>query len=135
MEWISFPAKEEPKKAIVVGLFLVVFSFFVGIIWGGIFGILSIILLLLSLFPYFTPTRYRLDDDGIVVKKAFYTIKKEWKDIRSYYPDKNGVLLSPFSRETRLENYRGLYLRFNRNKEEVLTFLKKRFEEINEKHG
>jgi len=126
MEWLSFPAKEEPVKAISVGLFLVVFSFLVGIIWGGIFGILSIILLLLSLSPYFTPTRYSLDDDGIVVKKAFYTIKKEWKDIRSYYIDKNGVLLSPFSRETRLENYRGLYLRFSGNKEEVMVFLEKK---------
>jgi len=126
MEWISFPAREEPKKSASVAIFIVIFSFLIGIEWGGIFGILSIILLLLSLLPYFTPTHYTLNEDEIIVKKAFYTIKKQWKNIRSFYPDKNGVLLSPFSEETRLENYRGMYLRFNKNREEVISFLKKK---------
>ncbi len=126
MEWESFPAREEPKKAVGVGLFILIFSIFLSIIWGTVFGILSIILLGLSLFPYFTITHYILSDEGIVVKKTFYTIKKKWADVRSFYPDKNGVLLSPFLTTTRLENYRGLYLRFNKNREEVLSYLEKK---------
>jgi len=126
MKWVSFPVREEPVKGFLVGLFIISLSFLIGIIWSMIFGLLSLLLLWLSLLPFFTPTYYIIDEDGVVVKKIFYTIKKQWQDFHSFYPDKFGVLLSPFSKPTPLENYRGTYLRFNNNRDEVLEFIKKK---------
>jgi hypothetical protein len=49
-----------------------------------------------------------------------------WDQFRSYYPDRNGVLLSPFVRPSRLENFRGFYLRFDGQSEDVLRVVKER---------
>ena len=43
---------------------------------------------------------------------------------RSFYTDKNGVLLSPFIAPSRLENFRGLYITFDNNRDAVLDFVK-----------
>lgn len=47
---------------------------------------------------------------------------------RSFYPDKRGVLLSPFTRPSRLENFRGVYVRYDGNKDEVDAFVKEIFD-------
>ena len=43
-----------------------------------------------------------------------------WDRIRSYVPDRYGVLLSPFAEPTRLAKFRGLSVQFSGNREEVL---------------
>ncbi|MCJ7458582.1 MAG: hypothetical protein MUP17_06300, partial [candidate division Zixibacteria bacterium] len=63
---------------------------------------------------------------SLKVKFFFNTRKMEWGKYRSFYMDKNGVLLSPFEKPSRLENFRGIYLRFNQNKDEVVNFIKQR---------
>jgi hypothetical protein len=137
IEWDSFPAKEEPRRALGVAFFIIVLSFLVGILWHPLFGVLSILFLGLSLLPYYTTTHYCMDEKGIMVKKAFYTIKREWRDIHSFYPDRNGVLLSPFSQPTRLENFRGIYIRFNsnRNRDAVLKYLQGRITSASSHNG
>jgi len=122
-EWASHPARESRRKT----LFLVGFLLFVWIytyFWaGGFWTFLAVVLLGGSVSPYFAVTRYRLDAEGVRVLKTFYRIEKRWSQFRSYYPDKNGVLLSPFSEPSRLENFRGVYLRFRDNREEVLAYI------------
>ncbi|MEA1912921.1 MAG: hypothetical protein U9N06_03675 [candidate division WOR-3 bacterium] len=124
IEWISFPAKEHPRRTILATLFIVGLSITLYLLYGLLYGLLSILFLGGSLFPYYTKTRYKLDKDGIKIKKNFYTIEKKWSSFRSYYPDKNGVLLSPFPVPSRFENFRGIFIPFSDNKEEVLSFIK-----------
>jgi hypothetical protein len=50
-------------------------------------------------------------------------IAKKWDQVRSYYPDKNGVQLSPYVKASWLENYRGLYVQYGTHKEEILKYL------------
>ena len=82
-----------------------------------------------ALSTFFFPTKYELSKDKVKVKYLFTSVAKEMSMYRTFYPDKNGVLLSPFTRPSRLENFRGLYVRYHRNKDEVDTFVKKIFEE------
>ena len=49
-------------------------------------------------------------------------------DNDGYYVDKSGVLLSPFIRPSRLENFRGLYVRFAGNKDEVMRIVSERIQ-------
>ncbi len=130
LSWISHPARIRRTAAILVLLFMhavfvVVYlatdSFFMVILAGVIFmGTLS---------TFFFPTRYEISKDRIKVKYLVNKVEKEMRHFRSFYPDKNGVLLSPFTRPSRLENFRGLYVRYHLNKEEVDSFITKIFEE------
>jgi hypothetical protein len=124
--WTSFPAAESKMKAVIVSVFLVVLFTFIHLTFGAGWFLIALLLLGGSVAPYFAITRYTMTDEEIVIQHLFFTARKSWSAFRSYYVDRRGVLLSPFSRPSRLENYRGLYLRFGPNRDEVLQFVRRR---------
>jgi len=81
-----------------------------------------------SLAKFYFPTSYRFSQERIMIKTTTQTLNKKWSQFRSCYPDKNGILLSPFSHPTRLENFRGIYIMFAGNAEEVTRFARQRLE-------
>ena len=126
LRWSVLPARKSKKKTwgllIFLGVFLTLLYIFYGMFASG----LAILLLGVSLLPFFLKTQYELNEDGLIVKKPYSRMKKEWSHFGSYYPDKNGVLLSPFSKPSRLENFRGVYILFGDRKDEILTFIKRK---------
>jgi hypothetical protein len=89
-------------------------------------AVLAGVIFFLSLARFYFPTSYRLSDKGITIKTVTQTLNKHWSLYRSCYPDKNGILLSPFLQPSRLENFRGIYLMFAGNREQVTEFVKAR---------
>ena len=85
-----------------------------------VFTIVAAFLLLLSLTSFFLPTNYTIDTDGIRVQRWLYKRNFTWARIRSVMTEKNGVFISPFPVRTRLENFRGMYLVYNKNMNEVV---------------
>lgn len=118
-EWVSHPVKESVKKNIIAGIGVLVILAG-GFIWLYIPGVLlGLIIILLTLTPYFLPTKYIISERGVEVHYMFQKKMHKWDMFRSYYDDENGILLSPFRRPSRLENYRGLYVRYGNNREKV----------------
>ncbi|MBN1150260.1 hypothetical protein JXA84_03445 [candidate division WOR-3 bacterium] len=113
MSWNGWLAAEKP--ALTVFAFLVLIS-----VWLLTFMVMeSIVLSFLLTFcvfvyvsEFFLPVQYGFDDNHVWKKIGPVRIRKEWKQLRSFYTDKNGILLSPFSRPSRLETFRGIYIRF-----------------------
>jgi len=102
---------------------------FAGLYWA-LFGLL---LLLGSLSAFYTPTKYILTEKEITIKRPLYTLKRPWAEIKRYEADKNGIFLSPFSRPRRLENFRGIYLMVEGNRDEVISFIEERINESKRK--
>jgi hypothetical protein len=124
LEWKVWPAKERPLLSFGLIVFLFAIWVSVGYFYReGVWVLLAIVLLSGAVAPFFVITRYRLDEEGVSIKRYVTTMKKRWGELRSYYPDKNGVLVSPFVKPSRLENFRGVYLRFGGNREKVLAVL------------
>ena len=125
LEWISHPAKRNMRTTVIVTLFLlsllIVIYFMTYSVW---FTVLGFMILYGALASFYFPTRYKFSEKEITVKTTLQTLKKQWSQYRSFYPDKNGVLLSPFVRPTRLENFRGIYIRFEKNRDDVMAFVK-----------
>ncbi|MGD8237000.1 MAG: hypothetical protein PVH68_00485 [Armatimonadota bacterium] len=84
---------------------------------------LSALVLVGALASFFLPTTYTLSDEGVAVRGLFGTTRREWGALRSHRADAQGVLLSPFSRPSRLDSFRGIYLRFQDNREQVMTIV------------
>jgi len=129
LEWVCHPAKKSRRTTALVTIFIViviaVVYFATMSVW---FGVLAVLILFGSLTSFYFPTRYTLTDEDIFVKTTTQNLKKKWTQYRSYFPDKNGVLLSPFVRPSRMENFRGIYIKFWNNKDEVVAFVKERME-------
>jgi hypothetical protein len=130
LSWVSHPAAVRRKAAtltlLLIGVILVVVYF---IAQSILMVFLALLIFTGALSTFFFPTKYQVDHEKVRIKYMFTSVEKELSMFRSFYPDKNGVLLSPFTRPSRLENFRGLYLRYHRNKEEVDNFVKQIFEE------
>ena len=123
--WKVHPLRESWTRSILLLFFLLLL--FLGIYWlfQSLFvALLSAIFVTSSLYRYFVPFRYELYDHELVVSAPFYRLTKPWDTFRSFYVDNNGVLLSPFAKPSRLENFRGVYIRFGANRAEVLDFIK-----------
>ena len=127
LEWSSFLAAENKTRTLLVTLFLLALFAIIYVSFGSLWFIVSMLLLGGSVAPYFAPTRYKMTEEGVEAFQFFHTTRKTWESFRSYYEDRRGVLLSPFDRPSRLENYRGLYLRFGGRKDEVMEYVKQRF--------
>ncbi|MBI5266563.1 MAG: hypothetical protein HY851_04940 [candidate division Zixibacteria bacterium] len=123
LEWVVHPVRRRPWVSVAVSLFVVCV---IGLVRfstdSQAFAVLTAIIMVASLAKFYFPTRYRIDDAGVTVKTTTQTLKKEWSLYRSCYPDKNGILLSPFAEPSRLENFRGLYLMYDKNAEAVAAF-------------
>ena len=125
LSWTVHPLVENWRKSILLGAFLTLL--FIGIYWGfqSIYiALLSAIFLLGSLYKYFLPFHHHCEADKLIITSCCYRLERPWDTFRSFYVDGNGVLLSPFARPTRLENFRGVYVRFGQHSpEEVVDFI------------
>ncbi|MFA5032313.1 MAG: hypothetical protein WC614_04760 [bacterium] len=128
MNWQSFPFKDHPRKTIFLMVFLVLFAIGIYFSFGLYWMIVSMIFFCTSISAYFLPTKYTMDDNGVTIKGIVAVRAKKWSEFGSCYKDKNGILLSPFDKPTRLDSYRGTYIRFNKNAEEVTKFVKSKIE-------
>ena len=122
--WVVHPMRENWTRSTLLLLFLTLF--FSGVYWlfqSVSVTFLSVLFLIGSLYRYFVPFRYEFYEHQLVVTAPFYRLTKPWSAFRSFYVDRNGVLLSPFLKSSRLENFRGVYVRFGGNQSEVIDFI------------
>jgi len=130
LSWVSHPARIRRTASLLVLVFMHAVFAIVYLITSSILMVtLAAVIFTATLSTFFFPTKYEISKNKVKIKYLVNKVEKDIKSFRSYYPDKNGVLLSPFPRPSRLENFRGVYVRYHQNKAEVDAFIKKIFEE------
>ncbi len=82
--------------------------------------VVAALIFLVSLTTFFFPTTYNVNEKKVTIKYLFTLKERNLSAFRSVFPGRRGILLSPYLGPTRLENFRGFYLRYGKdNKEEV----------------
>ncbi len=131
LSWTVHPLVENRRKSVLLGLFLVLLLIIIYLGFQLIYVVvLSAIFLIGSLYKYFLPFHHQFEADKLIITSCcFYRLERSWNTFRSFYVDANGVLLSPFARPTRLENFRGVYVRFGKHSpEEIINFIANKIE-------
>ncbi|MDE0555700.1 MAG: hypothetical protein OXI24_15880 [Candidatus Poribacteria bacterium] len=125
LSWTVHPIVENWHKSVLLGLFLALLLFGIYLGFQSIYvALISGIVLIGSLYKYFLPFHHQCEADRLIITSCCYRLERSWETFRSFYVDANGVLLSPFARPTRLENFRGVYVRFGKHTpEEVVDFI------------
>jgi len=108
--WTVHPARERPLHAVLAGAFVLALSLGIALSYHVGFGALSLVFLLVSLREFFLPTRCTLSNEGVELRRMGLGRKRAWSEFRRFQAGPRAVLLSPFSRPTRLDTYRGIVL-------------------------
>ncbi|MGE3063212.1 MAG: hypothetical protein AB7T10_06210 [bacterium] len=127
--WVSLPARDSKpiiKLTAVLGFFLMLLIGFVELSWVGM--IVSVIVSAIVYLQFIFPTTFTIKEKTILVEFLFTKREYEFSRFKSFYNDNTGVLLSPFLKPSRLENFRGLYIRYgNEDKDKIINLIKNRF--------
>lgn len=84
------------------------------------FALIGFIVVAASTSEYWLPQSFKVDRNGATARYGMTITAINWADVKRVIPDEQGVKLSPLAGDGRLNAFRGVYLRFNGNREEVL---------------
>ncbi len=136
VEWVNHPAAVSWKRTLIVSIFLLVIFVTVYLTTHSpLLTVVAVIIMVGSLSSFYIPTRYAMNQDGVEIRSLSGVKTYNWSRFRSCCPDSNGVFLSPFVKPSRLENFRGVYLRFSDNREEVINFVQAMISKDEPKEG
>ena len=131
MEWQVHLSKRNPQKVagIVLAALMAAFGGWL-LLRSPLFAILGVIFILGATTDFWMPIRYRLDETGASLKCGVSQTAIEWPKVKVVTESEEGVKLSPLTNpNSRLEAFRGVFLRFENNREEVLAKIRIHMEE------
>ena len=113
LDWTAHPLREEPPwKSAALGALIVGFSALAAASLGGaVYGLISLVALAAATVRYLLPTRYLLDDQEASWRQLTWR-RRSWSTFRRVDRHADGIFLSPFRRPSRLDSFRGVFLRF-----------------------
>ena len=98
----------------------------------------AMLLVLGSVSEYLLPITYHINSEGAKARFGLQPASIRWSEVRRVVHRRGGVLLSPLSEPSRLDGFRGVYLRFGRKGEagqrlEVLSAIRAYLPQLEEK--
>jgi len=124
--WTIHPLLQEPRRKTAL-LIAVILGFSLGAAFsfeGLVYGLVALVVLVASLSRYWLPTRYLLDAQGVRIEHLGWQRRRSWDQFRRADVHADGVFLSPFLRASRLDSFRGCFLRFRKNRDEVMRLVR-----------
>jgi hypothetical protein len=120
LQWTLHLGASEPRKVVLV-IAIALGAGLVGmlVMRSPLFAVLGILMVLAPNSEFLLPVRYAVTEKGVSSKWGVNNNFLAWEDVRQVRWSEFGVKLSPLNRPSRLEAFRGVYLRFRGNKQDV----------------
>ena len=121
LSWRVHPLRQE-SAARTTCLLALIFAVSAMAAWSLehiLFGLISLVVLALSMARYLLPTDYVVDDQGVTTKNLGVARRLTWRQINRIDVHADGLFLSPFRVPSRLDGFRGLFVRYADNQAQV----------------
>jgi hypothetical protein len=126
LTWEVHLLRLNPAKMLVVAPVVAVSTLVAYVLTHSVLlPVATLFLFVSALAEYLFPVRYELTMRSASVYSLFKRATIEWTKVKKCYLDEYGIKLSPLSVPGRLESYRGLYLRFGDNRDEVISTVRR----------
>ena len=117
---------KSPVRAALAVAFIAVMAWTIqSLLETTYFTVIAVLLVVGQVAGFFLPAKFELTEKKVTVRGLVARREKDWGDFRSYYVDREGILLSPFIERSRLERFRGFSLQFHGNRDEVVRFVER----------
>lgn len=122
LEWRVHLLSRQPKKIILVAAVIGWAVVLTLLSWGSwLYAVFCGLLLVSAISEYWLPISYRITERGVYSRNFLSLRHLPWAQVRKCYQDGHGIKLSPLPRRSRLETFRGIYLWFADNKDQVIA--------------
>ncbi len=112
LTWRVHLAKEQPARAVIAAGISLLVVVMVGLLTLNLFWpLFSLAFLVGSLHDFFFPMTYAMTERGVSARGFASHRVLEWDRARRYFVLPDGVKVSPLNGPSRLEDYRGVFLR------------------------
>ncbi|MFY9233795.1 MAG: hypothetical protein WAO58_04965 [Fimbriimonadaceae bacterium] len=116
--------KEPWKTWVVAGVALIAAAAGLILMNSIAFAALGVLIILAATTDYWLPVKYRVDAKGCGLKCGLSVSSIEWSNVKRILLDADGAKISPLAESSRLGPFRGVYLRFAGNREQVIEALR-----------
>ena len=89
-----------------------------------VIAVIAPFVILASTAELFLPIKYRIDPEKVSSKCGPSVTEMQWADVKRVIELEGAIRLSPFAKPNRLDNFRGVLLRFSGNETEVWAKLR-----------
>jgi fatty acid desaturase len=127
LSWSVHRARETPAKTWLAGVFIFVFLTFVAVFFEPVLALLGAVVLFIALNAYFLPVTVTFHDRGVTIDKRLFKAEYQWSQFRRWVRTSGGIVLSPFSRKSYLDNFRGVHLMLPADDSAIVAYLERRF--------
>jgi hypothetical protein len=127
-EWTAHPAKRRPQDVMLLAM-VVLFSAWAVLVslQSAFLAVLAVVILMFAVIPFYVPTRYRLDAEGVSERRLGRHKFRAWSDLRRVQIGAGAALVTPFARRSWLDRYRGVMLYLDgADRDRVLAMLRAR---------
>jgi hypothetical protein len=124
--WNVRPSDKDPSKRWgVVVVALAAFGLGFLLFQNLLFGILGAVVILASTAEYWMGVSYKLDRKGASARCGLSLSSLEWGDVKRAITTDEGVKLSPLGNSGRMDAFRGVFLRFGKDRDKVLETVRR----------
>lgn len=117
--WTVHLARQMPERLPVVVLVLFGTPLLGGLLMGHwLFGLAAFWMLFSATADYLLPVRYEADAQGVRQRGLAPRVLR-WEQVKRVVWGEHGVLLSPLTRPSRLDAYRGIFLWYGDHREQI----------------
>ncbi len=120
-QWRVHLASTQPKKATVVVL-VAILAGFLGffMVPSPLTALLGPIVVLLGTADFLLPVSFEINSEGVKSRCGISVSAMTWKEVKRVLETEDGVKLSPLDAGSRLNSFRGVFLRASHNKQEII---------------
>lgn len=131
LEWKVFLGEQLQKKRVPV-MFAIAIAGVAGFLmvsWWGFF--IGVGLVFASTAELWMPIQYKISEHEASARCGLSVSAIRWENVKRLIDTPEGIRLSPLEKSSRMDEFRGVYLRFSGNRDEVLA----KIAELTERHG
>ena len=119
--WRAHPARERVGRAALGGAIVLALAAACGLLMQDAWwAVLASAVLVLALNRFYFPSRFLIDDEGILARYPLRRLRRSWPEIRRFLHDENGGYLSPRVKATRWDGFGGMHVLFGTERESVI---------------
>jgi hypothetical protein len=124
IEWSVHPSAHQPVKS---ALTVMVIAMTAGALYRAtgvvLYSLIAVLVLGITLAPFFLHTCYRLDENGVTVTRVGRSRTLEWRSVRTVTAKNNTIYVSPHT-ENSLREWHGVLLLCPGNAERVRRYIR-----------